>query len=152
MPDLATHVLSGFFVIRPRSYRELFFIGLVLPDVLGRFPMLFYKNSYWAIAPGHTPVGVLLASYLVSFLFEPALRRTVFKNLLLGASVHLFLDLLQRHVSPAYYWFFPFSWKTFEIPLFWPDQSIYAVPFIVLALGLFRLLRRRLARARAGSK
>ena len=148
MPDLATHVLSGFFVRRPRSYRELFFIGLVLPDVLGRFPMVFYKNSYWAIAPGHTPIGVVIASYLISFLFESDVRKTVFKNLLLGASVHLFLDLLQRHVSPAYYWLFPFSWKTFEIPLFWPDQTIYAVPFIALLLAVIHLVRKRRVQAR----
>lgn len=143
MPDLATHVLSGFFVRRPKAFRELFFLGLVLPDVLGRFPMVFYKNSYWAIAPGHTPAGVLIASYVISFLFEPALRKTVFKNLLLGASLHFFLDLLQEHISPAYYWLFPFSWKTFEIPLFWPDQSIYAVPFIALFLVVIYVIRRK---------
>ncbi len=152
MPDLLTHVLAGHFTTRPRRYRELYFVGLILPDLLGRLPMVFYKNSYWFISPGHTPAGVLLGAYLITFLFQPAIRRTVFRNLLLGASFHLFLDLLQRHVTDAYYWFFPFTWRTFEIPLFWPDQSIDAIPFLLIAVGLFHLLRWRLARARASSK
>ena len=111
MPDLMTHVLSGNLVRRPHRYRELFFVGLALPDLLGRMPMIFHKNSYWFISPGHTPIGVLLMAYAISFLFKPAIRTTVFKNLLLGASLHLFEDLLQRHITDAYYWFFPFTWK-----------------------------------------
>jgi len=152
MPDLLTHVLAGHFTTRPRSYRELYFVGLILPDLLGRLPMIFCKNSYWFISPGHTPVGILLGAYLITFLFEPALRKTVFRNLLLGASFHIILDLLQRHVTDAYYWFFPLTWKTFEVPLFWPDQSLDALPYLLVAVGLLHLLRWRLAKARAGSK
>lgn len=149
MPDLLTHALVGYFTTRPRRYRELFFVGLILPDLLGRLPMVFYKKSYWFISPGHTPMGVVLGAYLITFLFEPPIRTTVFRNLLVGASIHIFLDMLQRHVTSAYFWFFPFTWKTFEIPLFWPDKSIDAIPFILAAIGVGYLVRRKLARSRA---
>ena len=148
MPDLLTHVLAGQFITRPKSLRELFFVGLILPDLLGRLPMVFYKNSYWFVSPGHTPVGVLLGAYLITFLFEPAIRKLAFINLIIGASFHLFLDLLQRHVTDAYYWLFPFTWKSFEIPLFWPDQSLDALPYLIGTVGLFYLLRRKLAARR----
>ncbi len=148
MPDLLTHVLAGHFITRPKSYRELYFVGLILPDLLGRLPMVFYKNSYWFINPGHTPIGTLLGAYMVTFLFEAPIRKTVFRNLLLGAAFHLFLDLLQRHITDAYYWFFPFTWRTFEVPLFWPDQSVDALPYLLVAVGLFHLLHRRLGRGR----
>lgn len=137
MPDLATHLLAGCFTPRPRRLRVIFFVGLALPDILGRMPMVFWKPSYWFINPFHTPIGVALAAYLIAFLFEPSLRPRVFGNLMAGSGIHLFLDLLQRHITPAYYWFFPFTWKTFEIPLFWPEQSIWALPFIlVLAIAV----------------
>lgn len=145
MPDLLTHVLAGHFITRPKSYRELFFVGLILPDLLGRLPMVFYKNSYWFVSPGHTPIGVLLGAYLITFLFEPAIRKTAFLNLVVGASIHLLLDLFQRHITDAYYWLFPFAWKSFEIPLFWPDQSLDALPYLLVAAGLFCLLKRKLA-------
>ena len=141
MPDLMTHVLTGKFITRPRHYRELFFLGLALPDLLGRVPMLLNKNSYWFINPGHTPIGAVLAGYAISFLFDSKIRAIVFRNLMLGASLHLFEDMLQRHVTDSYYWFFPFTWKTFEIPLFWPDQSLYFIPFLLAGAGAFELVR-----------
>ncbi len=149
MPDLLTHALVGYFTTRPRRYRELFFVGLILPDLLGRLPMVFYKKSYWFISPGHTPMGILLGAYLMTFLFEPPIRTVIFRNLLVGASIHIFLDMLQRHLTDAYFWFFPFTWKTFEIPLFWPDKSIYAIPFVLVAIGVVYLVRRKLAKSRA---
>ncbi|RLC44182.1 MAG: hypothetical protein DRH70_09085 [Candidatus Coatesbacteria bacterium] len=149
MPDLVTHALVGCFTTRPRRYRELFFVGLILPDLLGRLPMVFYKRSYWFISAGHTPVGILLSAYLITFLFQPRIRAVIFRNLLIGASIHLFLDMLQRHLTYAYFWFFPFTWKSFEIPLFWPDQSIDAIPFLLVAVGVVYLIRRRFARAQA---
>ena len=149
MPDLLTHALVGYLTTRPRRYRELFFVGLVLPDLLGRLPMVFYKKSYWFINPGHTPMGVLLGAYLMTFLFEARVRTVIFRNLLIGASIHLFLDMLQKHLTAAYFWFFPFTWKTFEIPLFWPEQSIYAIPFVLAAIGVVQLIRRKLAKGRA---
>ncbi|MBN1594027.1 MAG: hypothetical protein JW941_12360, partial [Candidatus Coatesbacteria bacterium] len=131
------------------TYRELYFVGLILPDLLGRLPMVLYKKSYWFITPGHTPIGALIGAYLISFLFEENIRPIVFRNITIGAAFHLLLDLLQRHVTDAYFWFFPLSWRSFEIPLFWPDRSIDIIPYLLPAVVSFHLLRWMLRRKRA---
>lgn len=143
MPDLLTHFLSAYILgkgtIASRAMRSIFYLGAILPDLFSRSPIIlleFILRRY----PGeisrffvnfHSPFVVFWLSLLISQLFQKD-RRKIFFILLSGAGLHLFLDLLQRHVEPVYFWLFPFSWQKWEIGLFWADNSIYAVPFLLL--------------------
>lgn len=158
MPDLLTHLLTGYIVSRPmarRSRRSIFYIGSILPDLFSRIPILFIAmiinrepgRLYWFFTNFHSPFAVIWISLLISLLFARE-RTMVFLILLAGSGFHFFLDFLQRHFRPVYFWFFPFSWETGELGLFWQDDSIYAIPFlisfIVILEGLIFVRKRRI--------
>ena len=150
MPDLLTHVAASYVVAkladgpsakpwRLKAAGTLFCVGAVLPDVTSRglgFVLPLSKPAKDAL---HTPSVVLLCCLLVAYLFEEPLRRTAFVSLSLGAGLHLLLDMLQKTVSDSlgYYWFFPFSWRTFQVPLFWPDETIFFIPVLLATILLF---------------
>ncbi len=154
MPDLVTHVVAGYGCQRglwPRL-SPWFLVGAVLPDVLTRPFTILWPGSFWWTMPLHTPIGLLLVCAAIAFLHGPGGRRSVFLNLVGGALVHLFLDLFQAHLAGSYYLFFPFSWRSIEIDLMWPETSLYLLP-LWIALGSWlgirelRRKRRRLQRA-----
>ncbi|MDZ7369938.1 MAG: hypothetical protein ONB12_02060, partial [candidate division KSB1 bacterium] len=64
-----------------------------------------------------------------------------------GVFCHFLLDLLQRHIGSGYFWFFPFSWKSFEWGLFWPEDSIKWIHIwlilILAAEAVVRLIKGR---------
>ncbi|OQX50803.1 hypothetical protein B5M47_03045 [candidate division CPR3 bacterium 4484_211] len=113
-------------------------LGSIFPDILGRILIILFPQNYalnWVCVLLHSPVPIFLAVYLVVLLFEEEKRGEYFWALNIGAFGHLLLDSLQRHFRPAYFWFFPFSLKTFEIPLTWSDNFVLAVP-VLLAIAL----------------
>ncbi len=83
------------------------------------------------------------------FLFPREMRTSCLGWLLAGSGFHFLLDLLQKTVLAGnYYWFFPFSFERFQFGLFWPDESVFAIPLLlILALGAESIHRRRQGRS-----
>ena len=141
MPDLLTHFLSGYILGRPVSkpaHRAIFCLGAVLPDMASRIPVLFLDiilnrypgKFYYFFSNLHSPFVVIWISLLISLFFARE-RAAIFLILMTGAGFHLFLDFLQKHFEPVYFWLFPFLWKSGELRMFWADDSLYAIPFLV---------------------
>jgi hypothetical protein len=139
VPDLATHLATGYLVAETRQgvsreAKTLFLVGNLLPDLLTRPFYTFFPGLYWAFAPLHTPVGLVLACSVASCAFEKRLRGAAFRALALGAALHLLLDALQKRVVDTYGILFPFAWKDVYVGLFWPDESLYVLPVLVVAI------------------
>lgn len=140
MPDLLTHFLVAFLIVKIlkiKRYYSLFYIGAILPDVS---KIYFIDASHiWFYIPLHTPIVIALTCLLIAFFFENEIRKKIFTLLIAGSFLHLFLDLFQKHIDVTfgYKWFFPVSWNSFEIGLFWPESSIYFIPFLLIAIFIY---------------
>jgi len=135
MPGLATHVFLNTFIgkiSKSGRYLPFFIVGGVLPDVLTRVPSIFYEASHWYLVPFHTPFLLIFLYYLISLFFSEQYRRSIFFWSYGGAIAHFLPDALQKHIGFGYAWFFPFSWKSFTCGLFWPEDSLYVLPFLFL--------------------
>jgi len=142
MPDLVTHVIAGYGVQRglwPRL-SPWFLVGAVLPDILTRPFTILWPGSFWWTMPLHTPLGLLLVCAAFAFLHRPAARASVFLNLGAGSLVHVTLDLFQAHLAGSYFLFFPFSWRSIEVDLMWPETTLYLLP-LWIAIGLWLAIR-----------
>ncbi len=150
MPDLVTHVVAGYGLQRglwPRL-SAWFLVGAILPDILTRPFTILWPGSFWWTMPLHTPMGLLLVCAAIALVRGGS--PSVFLNLGGGSLVHLFLDLFQAHLAGSYYLFFPFSWRSVEVDLMWPETSLYLLP-VWIALGIWlgiRELRTRMTEPR----
>lgn len=154
MPDLLTHFVTAYGTRELEARRRLsywFLIGAVLPDVLTRPWTIVMPSSYWFTMPFHTPIGLLLVSLSISLLVAGRVRSGVFFNLLVGSYLHVVLDILQAHIAGGYYLFFPFSWRSFEVGIMWPEDSLYLLPLWIV-LGIFFLIRRVYVERHQGTK
>ncbi len=153
MPDLMTHLLVpltiGRLSLQDRVRPALLCLGAVLPDLLSRVPAIALGKTQaaWLFSAFHTPVGVFVFCLAAVFLFPREIRTFCLGWILTGVGVHFLLDLLQKTVLAGnYYWFFPFSFNRFQIELFWPDETIYAIPpllALALLIEIFRYRRRK---------
>jgi len=137
MPDLVTHFAAAYFLKVPNRwsrFRVPFYLGALLPDLLARPLSILYSPSGYAMYSLHTPVVSVIVCLLIAQFFEREIRTGVRANLLLGIALHFCLDIFQKHITVSYYWFFPFSWKTFELGLFWPEDSLKLVPVLVILM------------------
>ena len=153
MPDLLTHFMTAYATRELESRRRLsywFLVGAVLPDVLTRPSTLVMPASFWYTMPFHTPIGLFLACLSVSLLAGGEFRKGVLLNLLAGSYLHLGFDVFQTHIAGGYYLFFPFSWKSFEFDLMWPEDSLYLTPLWIV-LGILLLIRRIYLERRRGA-
>ena len=149
MPDLITHLSVSYLFNKPLKairYSTLFYCGAVLPDLATRAVSIPYHPAEFAVYPLHTPLGVVLLCLLLSFFFAEAERKQVFISLIAGSSLHLFLDLFQKHMQPGYTLLFPFSWKAFEFGLLWPETIVSMVPLWIVIIGVTAFLSRREAK------
>lgn len=149
MPDLITHLSISYLFnksLKAIRYSTLFYVGAVLPDIATRAVSIPYHPAEFAVYPLHTPLGVVLLCLLLSFFFAEAERKQVFVSLIAGSSLHLFLDLFQKHLQPGYTLLFPFSWQPFEFGLFWPETIISMVPLwlVIIFVIEFRLWLKRI--------
>ncbi|HPG41063.1 MAG TPA: hypothetical protein PLP19_17390 [bacterium] len=139
MPDLLTHFTAAYFIARPEPmhrFRAVFYLGAVLPDLVSRpLYILIPELAQYTVAC-HTPVFIFFSCLLLAELFSQEIRRKVFIFLLTGAAVHFLLDALQKHLFGGYYWFFPFSWQSGEIGLFWPEEPLRFIPLWVAMIVL----------------
>ena len=151
MPDLLTHTAFSYFVARPHRfvrYRAIFYLGTILPDIISR-PIYILKPELFPYTVGiHTPVFLLLFGCFMSLFFESEIRASIRNWLFIGMALHLFLDFFQRHLSGGgYFWLFPFSWKSFEIGLYWPEQPLKFIPLWLAAILVTEVIVRRRKRA-----
>lgn len=167
MADLVTHVcvavlakvLPGPRLSGPQAHVATFVLGTCLPDLLARVPSMGLTWLRWSVpaipewliyvwAPFHMPVGMLLSSFLLAFLFPESGRRVVFLNLLGGGVLHLAVDVLQRHFGVGYLLFFPFSWWDFELGWMSSEDTVRIVPVLVPLTFAAVAWRRRRDRSR----
>lgn len=151
MPDLISHAVFGHALRRgyglvsgktqSRSLLPLFYLGIILPDVLTRPVYILLPASHRWTVPLHTPFGMLLVCLFLALLFYRSVRRPVFTALFTGSCVHFLLDLLQKKILPNDYWLFPVTWKTIPVGLLWSDDFIVLIPFAVAAVGLGEHIR-----------
>lgn len=165
MADLVTHTCVAYLVkaIPNRPNVATFVLGTCLPDLLGRVPSMGLTTLRWSLpwipewtvylwAPLHMPIGMLLSSFVLSFLFPEVGRRVVFLNLLGGGLLHLAVDLLQRHFGVGYLLFFPLSDWDFELGWIGSEDTVRIVPVLVpLTLAVAWWRRKRPASASPGS-
>ena len=145
MPDLFAHFASAYLPTRYhrlRQYDALLVFGAVLPDLLSRIPIIIFVR--WLELPVvyffralHTPIGVILTCYLLSFLFERSVRFKSFLALTAGSYLHLVLDLMQQqYFEGVYIPFIPFSIKPVQWGWFHYNTSLLVFP-LLLVLVLF---------------
>ncbi|HNW58055.1 MAG TPA: metal-dependent hydrolase [bacterium] len=131
MPDLVTHTFAAWLLARPGRWRQVrlpFFLGAILPDIISR--PIYILNPRWQgyTVALHTPLFALLCGLLLAEGMAPALRRGARLALSAGILLHFALDLMQCHLGAGYYWFFPFSWKSFELGWIWPEATVCWIP------------------------
>lgn len=136
-----THVAAAYLLRKPlriSKYTVIFFTGAILPDILTRPFYILLPGTYWFVYPLHTPFILILVCLLISYFFEERIRKATFLALLSGVFLHLFLDLFQKHLIGVNYWLFPFSDLNIEIGLFWQDDSVYAIPFLLALITIIK--------------
>ncbi len=146
MPDLISHIGAGYlfsFNYRKRAWMALFLFATVLPDMATRPFYIAFPQIYWFIKPLHTPLGILLLCLLISGFFVRKDRNRAFVVLMFGSFLHLAFDLLQKHAHGGYPLFFPFSWKTWEVGVLWPEEMLYFMPMWIGIIGFMIVWRKR---------
>jgi hypothetical protein len=145
MPDLITHAAAAYFASRPDRYarhRAAFYLGTIIPDILSR-PIYIIRAELFPYTVGiHTPVFLAAFCLLLSQFFSETIRAGICRFLLAGVGLHLLLDLLQSHLFGGYFWLFPFSWRSFEIGLFWPETLLSFAPLWIIMILLSELVIR----------
>ena len=145
MPDLVTHTAAAYFLTRPRffqRFRILFYLGTILPDILARPVHILFPELYLYSVAIHTPIFMFIVTLLFGELVHPSISKQAMLYLCAGIMLHFFLDLFQKHLTAGYYWFFPFSWTSFEVGLFWPEAPVRLIPmWLLLVLGIELVLR-----------
>lgn len=151
MPDLFFHFSTSYLLTRWKKMEPFsisFILGSILPDLPTRALDIalspFRVEKGWFFLTYHTPIGLILFSYLLSFLFEEKIRILVFGGILGGSVFHLFLDSLQE----SFYYsndfvFFPFSFRTFSLNLFYYNDTSYLSIFIFLSFVFVFILKKR---------
>ncbi|PIY70236.1 hypothetical protein COY89_02100 [Candidatus Roizmanbacteria bacterium CG_4_10_14_0_8_um_filter_36_36] len=144
MPDLVTHALFVYPAKKWFPKNTIFIlIGALLPDLLGRSLGVFNFNLsliYWYQLAIHTPFCLILFTYSLSFFFREKERKIVFLFILIGAFSHFLLDFFQKTIIIGNLWFFPFSFVSPQLQLFWPDDSIYLIPVLIISNLIFAVI------------
>jgi len=147
MPDLVTHLSIAYLFNRWTKileYSAIFYLGTILPDILTRTFYILFPSTSWAVLPLHAPIPLIFVCCLIAYLFDEQSRKGVFMSLASGVYLHLLFDLFQKHIEPEFLLLFPFSWKAFELGLFWAEDSLYTIPFwIFLILIAEFILKKR---------
>ncbi len=155
MPDLFSHLCVTHLARRgvearrgrdlPEADAAVFYLGGCLPDLVSRAPGVLTSSSlaHHVLAAMHQPVPVLLVAYVLTLVLPAARRRRYFAWLVAGAALHYALDILQRDLGDAgEFWLFPFSFKTLQLGLFWPDQAVVAIVPLLACIALVEWRRR----------
>jgi hypothetical protein len=148
MPGLAVHAGLNTFtgmLLRARRYLWLFILGGMLPDILTRIPSILVPATYWYVVPFHAPLVLVVVCYVLCFTVPQPYRITAFFWLCGGVALHCIPDAFQKHLGMGYPWLFPFSWRSYQWGLFWPEQSLWALPVLAVTalIVLYARYRRK---------
>ena len=152
MPDLFAHFSSAYLPSRYKRFHQydaLLVLGTVLPDLLGRIPIVIFVR--WLDLPVlyffkalHTPIGMILVCYMVTFLFERSKRFKSFLSLVAGSFLHLILDLMQlQFFEGVYIPFVPISIKAVQWGWFHYNASLLLFPLLLILVAFFWLRETR---------
>ncbi|MBI1310928.1 hypothetical protein GC176_06430 [bacterium] len=153
MPDLVTHLASGYVVVLPlrdrTALRLMLLAGVLLPDLLTRPFYIIFPGTYDFVMPMHTPIGYAIACWLMTQLFsDRTLRNTAMTGLLTGGLLHFAADSLQKQLLTPYLWLFPVCRCEAHWGLFWPEAPLRAVPFMALLIIVIHWTQFRTGRSR----
>ena len=146
MPDLFAHFASAYLPSRYqrlRQYDALLVLGAALPDLLSRIPIIIFVRFFdlpvvYFFRALHTPIGVILACYTLSFLFERSIRFKSFLLLTAASFLHLVFDLMQEQFFDGVYMpFIPFSIKTVQWGWFHYNASLLVFPLLLVIVLFF---------------
>lgn len=148
MPDLFTHCAAGYWVGHgcrlSESRLALLVFGCTVPDLWSRVPLIVTNaltgvDSFWFWSGLHAPLAVVAGCYWISLWFAEAIRREVFKILLIGSLFHQFLDLWQGQTLGGYMLWLPFSLQLHHWDWFHSANSVLLFPlFFILTFLLYR--------------
>jgi hypothetical protein len=133
----------------PEADAAMFYLGGCLPDFISRAPgvLATSADAQHVLLAMHQPVPTLLCAYILCLCLPEAGRQRYFAWMIAGMALHYALDLLQRDLGSAgEFWLFPFSWKTLQLGLFWPDQAVLAVFPLLAVIALMEWHKRCTAR------
>lgn len=156
MPDLVTHTATAWIGGRRTPlwrHRGMLLLGAVLPDLISRPFYLLWPATFWSVSAWHSPLACFLVALWISALFPTHEQGNVLKALGLGLLLHFALDATQKHVLVSYWWFFPFSWWSYEDGLLWPEQWLGIAPWlagVAILLELSFVLRQTFRSRRGG--
>jgi hypothetical protein len=146
MPNTLAHLgISGIMTRSVIKKADLIFIyvGAIIPDIPWIIQRLVsalnpHVNTYdlrlYCIVLASLFFSLILSA-AIAFLIENSGR--IFAILALGSLIHLFLDSIEIKWANGIHLFAPFSWKLFNIGIFWPEHIVI---YIITALGLVYLL------------
>ena len=146
MPDLFAHFASAYLPSRYQRLRQhdaLLVLGAALPDLLSRIPMIIFVRFLdlpvvYFLRALHTPIGVIIACYILSFLFERSIRFKSFLSLTAGSFLHLVMDLMQQQFFEGIYMpFVPFSIQTVQCGWFHYNTSLLVFPLLLVFVLFF---------------
>ena len=150
MADLLTHAAVGYIIARPirdPRARALVMAGTALPDVIYRVLVFGTRSSTWYAEITHSPLPLILICALIAMLFSPPLRRRAFWGLLIGSATHVLLDMGKNYLGHGVIlWAYPFSMDRVEFGLYHNEQTIFFMPFAVLAIAMTEIIVRVIRR------
>lgn len=146
MPDLITHTAIPY-LFKDRLHiskgTPVFLVGALLPDIISRIPLLLFPELFWIYATWHSPVLLILFTYLFSLFFDNE-RSRIFYLLCFGSAIHLFLDLFQKSMTNGgYFLLFPFSWTDWQFNILWSGEIMVLIPLWLLLIGIKIMKDRR---------
>lgn len=147
MPDWISHILLGLIIAEVFNVRKksLVVLGSILPDIILKayalsiiIPMKI-NFLFWFFYPLHTIAGITILSFLLTMAFKYDIKKT-FGLIFIGAASHILLDGTTRFMlyNIQGLFLFPFSWKSYGIGIFYPEQYWIAM---VLLFGVYAVLR-----------
>jgi membrane-bound metal-dependent hydrolase YbcI (DUF457 family) len=146
MPNTLAHLGAQALVSRriiPEAEHKWIYLGCLIPDlpwIAQRslrvlVPSIdLYDLRLYAIAQSSLAVSLLLAGAFAAISRAP---RRILAILALNSTLHLLLDALQTKWGSGVHLFAPFSWRLWNLGLFWPES----VPtYALTGLGLVYVL------------
>lgn len=143
MPDWLSHILIALIIVELFNikYKSLVVLGSLLPDLVTKFHLI---NIFRVFPQGlldpffvifHTPIMVFLLALIIAPFFRLN-QKLVIGLISLGWITHILSDLTNKHLLFGQsFLLFPFSWRQFEIGLFWPDQYyLVLIPLLIVYL------------------
>jgi len=125
---------------RRTALRESLLLGVVLPDLPSKLLDLLFELD-WATTASHTPLLWAAMAYVLAHAFSERLRLSAFLGLLLGGWLHILVDLGKDNMGLGTILLgFPFSWKTYGLDLYYPENSLAYAPWCLGAILLVEWL------------